>query len=164
MAQHDFMPYRAPNGATETLSFRSSTGQTFLAGEPVIINAAGRLIEAGSDPASVAGIAAHRSTDVDGNDFASNSRMTVYGTSPSQIYKTRRLSINGNGVLTATSFSADRLGEPAGFILNSGVWFLDTASGNLLTTIVGIMDQNGRNLTDPNVLSGDGFWALFHFV
>ncbi len=162
MAEQDIRHYQAPNGVIDMRSFPVTAGESFRAGEPVVVGAAGTLGECTDDPASLAGIAAHRSQDVDGVDLGVGTTVSVYGASPGQIFITRRFATDGAG--TAVAPTLTNIGELAGLDLSGGIWTLDTGQGNLICSIVGVQDISGNNLSDPNVLPGAGLWVLFTFV
>jgi hypothetical protein len=160
MAERDFMPYQCEG---ERVAFPVAAGQTFLAGEPVVLQAAGTLIEATDDPSAIDGIACHRTpTDLNGNPAGVGSRVTVYRISKDQVYKTKNFATDGAG--TAVVPALTNVGDQAGLTLASGVWSVDIGTGNLLVQIVGVRDIDGRDLADPNVLAGAGLWVLFRFI
>ncbi len=162
MAEQDFRHYQAPDGVVDMRSFPVTAGESFRAGEPVVVAAAGTLGECADDPASVDGIAAHRSVDHDGVDLGVGTPITVYGTSPSQVFISRRFATDGDG--TAASPALTNVGDLAGFDLNAGVWTVDIGQNNLIVKIVGVQDANGRDLGNPNILPGTGVWVLFSFI
>lgn len=162
MGFQDLRHYRAPDGVVDMLSFPVAASQAFLAGEPVVVGAAGTITECVTDPSVVTGIAAHKSTDVDGNDLGVGTQVTVYGTSPSQVFITKNFATDGSG--TAATPALTSIGDQAGLSLASGTWYLDTGTANLLCEVVGVQDAAGNNLSDPNVLPGTGVWVLFRFI
>ncbi len=159
MSKQDFRHYQSPNGITDLHAYPVTASETFLAGEPVVVAAAGTLGECADDPSVIAGMAAHGSLDVDNADLGVGSPVTVYGFTPGQVFITRRFATDGAG--TAATPALTNVGDLAGFDLSSGVWTLDTGQGNLLARIVGVQDISGNNLGDPNVLPGTGVWVLF---
>ncbi len=163
MSARDFNWYSSNTGAPDPRGFPITASQAFLEGEPVILVAAGTLSEAATDPASIVGIAAGRSTDVDGNAFAAGRLITTYGIGPEQIYKTTSFTSDGAGATAAVPTLAN-IGDVAGLALTGGVWSLDTGTANLIAEIVGVLDSNGRNLSDPVLSSGTGSIVLFRFV
>ena len=160
MSARDIMPYKE----IETRAFPVAASQSFQAGEPVVVQAAGTLIEAATDPSTIDGIAAHRSTDVDGTDLGVGQRVTVYEVGPRQTFRTNSITSDGAGA-TALVPTLANIGDFAGLALTGGgVWSLDTGANNLLCKIVGVLDRDGRDLSDPNLLPGTGVTALFTFV
>lgn len=139
-----------------------TASQTFRAGEPVTLVGAGTLSEAGDDPPSVAGIAAHRSTDRDGTDFGAGFLVTVYKGGPDQTFRTTSFATDGAGTQVAPALTS--IGDLAGLTLLAGVWSLDTGATNTICEVTGVLDSNGRNLSDPNLLSGTGSIVLFRFI
>ena len=162
MARQDILHYSANNGVPEMRAFPVTAGQSFQQGEPVVVVAAGTLSECADDPPSVDGIAAHRSTDVDGTDLGVGTPITVYGIAPGQTFKTKNFATDGAGTTTAPALT--NVGDLAGFDLSGGNWFLDTGQNNLITQIVGVRDAAGNDLGNPNVLPGAGVWVLFQFI
>ena len=128
----------------------------------MVVVAAGTLSECADDPAVVTGIAAHRSQDVDGVDLGVGSPVTVYRSSPGQVFITRRFATDGAG--TAATPALTNVGDLAGLDLSGGIWTLDTGQNNLVCRIEGVQDITGNNLADPNVLPGAGLWVLFTFA
>ena len=162
MGVHDLRHYRAPDGVVEMNSFPATASQTFLAGEPVQVVAAGTLSECATDPPTVDGIAAHGTTDVDGNSLGTTHPITVYGTSPNQVFISRRFATDGAG--TAATPALTNIGDFAGLSLSGGIWYVDTGAANAIIKIIGVQDIAGNDLGDPKVLPGTGVWVLFHFV
>lgn len=160
MSERDFMPYQCEG---ERIAFPVTAGQTFLAGEPVAVSAAGTLSEAGDDPSTISGIACHRTpTNLIGGSAGVGSRVTVYRISKDQVYKTKNFATDGAG--TAVVPALTNIGDQAGLTLASGVWSVDTGTANLLVEVVGVRDIDGRDLADPNILPGAGHWVLFRFI
>jgi hypothetical protein len=163
MAVQDIQHFSAPNGDTDMRAYPVTASQTFVAGEPVVVIAAGTLSECADDPSAVTGIAAHKSTDVKGASLGTTHPITVYRGSPGQIFKTRNFATDGGG--TAATPTLAHIGDYAGLDFTSGTdWFLDTGQNNLICEIVGVRDAAGNNLGDPRVLPGTGVWVLFTFV
>lgn len=162
MADQDIRHFRAPNGAIDMQSFPVTATQTFRQGEPVVVIAAGTLSECADDPAVVSGIAAHRSTDAGGTDLGVGTQVSVYRSSPGQVFITRRFATDGAG--TATAPALTNVGDLAGLDFSGGIWTLDTGQDNLICRIEGVQDIAGNNLGDPNVLPGTGLWVLFTFA
>jgi hypothetical protein len=154
MAVQDFQHFRAPDGVPDMQSFPVTASQSFMAGEPVVLIAAGTLSECSDDPSAITGIAAHRSTDVDG--------VTVDISCPGQVFKTNNFSTTSG---TAATPALTNIGDLAGLDFSNGTdWFLDTSQDNLLCRIVGVRDAMGNDLGDPRVLPGTGVWVLFTFL
>jgi hypothetical protein len=160
MAERDFMPYQCEG---ERIAFPVTAGETFLAGEPVALGAAGTLSEAGDDPSTITGIACHRTpTNLIGGSAGVGSRVTVYRVSKDQVYKTKKFAENGDGTVLVPTLT--NVGEQAGLTHSGDDWYVDIGTNNLLAEIVGIRDIDGRDLADPNVLPGAGLWVLFRFI
>ena len=163
MSDRDFSWYSSTTGTPSMAAYPSAGGETFRVGEPTTIhNTSGQLVEAGTDPPDVAGIAAHRSTDRDGTSFGSGFLVTVYKGGPDQTFRTTKFATDGAG--TAAVPVIANIGKIAGFIVVAGSWFLDLGAGNGICEVTGILDSNGRNLSDPNLLSGTGSIVLFRFI
>ena len=163
MAVQDIQHFSAPNGVVDMRAYPQTASETFVAGEPVVLVAAGTLSECGDDPSAVTGIAAHRTTDHDGVDRGVGAPVTVYQASPGQVFKTQNFATDGAG--TAATPALTNVGDLAGLDFTSGTdWFLDIGQDNLICEIVGVRDAAGNNLSDPNVLPGTGVWVLFTFI
>jgi hypothetical protein len=162
MAQQDIRHYQAPNGVVDIRSYPVTASQAFLEGEPVTLTNAGTLSECSDDPARVTGIAAHKSSDVDGTDLGVGTPISVYGTDPSQVFITKKFATDGDG--TAATPALTNVGDLAGLDLNAGVWTLDIGQDNVICEILGVQDISGRDLGDPNLLAGTGVWVLFRFI
>ncbi len=163
MSDRDFAWYSSSDGRPAITARPVTASQSFRVGEPVEVVAAGTLSESTSDPASVTGIAAHRSTNQNGTDFGAGFLVTIYQTSSNQIFKTTSFTSDGAGATAAVPTAAN-VGDLAGLALTGGVWSLDTGTGNLICEITGVLDSNGRNLGDPNLLPGTGSIVLFRFI
>ena len=162
MSKQDIRHFTAPNGAVDTKSFPVTAGQTFQQGEPVVISAAGTAGECTDDPSVIDGIAAHRSTDVNGTDLGVGTQITIYAPGSGQVFISRRFARDGAG--TAVAPALTDVGDLAGFDLSGGIWSVDSGQDNLLVQITGVQDAAGNNLSDPNVLPGAGVWVLFEFI
>lgn len=162
MSRQDILHFSSPDGVTGLRAYPVTASQSFQQGEPVVVGAAGTLGECADDPASVTGIAAHRSTDVNGTDLGVGSQITVYTAGPNDTFKTRRFATDGSG--TAATPTLTNVGEFAGLDFSGGVWTLDTLKNNLICEITGVRDSAGNNLSDPNILPGAGLWVLFKFL
>ena len=161
MSVHDFRHYRAPNGVADTKSFPVTASETFVAGEPVVVAAAGTLGECGDDPSAVDGIAAHAPVNSDGSTFSVGQPVTVHGTGSDQVFITKRFATDGAG--TAATPALTSIGDLAG-LTGPGTWYLDTGAANKICKVIGVQDAAGNNLGDPNVLPGTGVWVLFNFI
>ena len=144
------------------VAYPVTASQTFRVGEPVTVVAAGTLSEAADDPTDIAGIAAHRSTDRAGVDFGVGFQVTIYRGGPDQVFRTTSFATDGAGTQATPTLA--NIGDLAGLTLAAGVWSLDTGAANGLCEVTGILDSNGRNLSDPNLLSGTGSIVLFRFI
>ena len=162
MSRQDILHFSSPDGVTGLRAYPVTASQTFQQGEPVVVIAAGTLSECADDPSSVTGIAAHRSTDVNGTDLGVGTPITVYTAGPNDTFKTNNFATDGAG--TAAVPTLTNVGELAGLDLSSGVWTLDTDQNNLICEIVGVRDAAGNDLSNPNVLPGAGLWVLFKFL
>ena len=163
MSARDFAFYTSTTGSQNSMARPITASQSFLEGEPVTVVAAGTLSECLTDPADVAGIAAMRSTDVDGTAHPVGTLITLHAGAADQIFKTTSITSDGAGATTLVPTLAN-IGDLAGFALTGGVWSLDTGTNNLLCEITGVLDRDGRNLSDPNLLPGAGSIVLFRFV
>ena len=163
MARDDIRPWRSPTGGEEILSFPVTAAQSFLRGEPVALIAAGTLSIAGSDPASIEGIAAHQATDRQGTALAVGSRVAVTGTPDTQVWRCDNFATDGSGT-AATPTQANAQGELAGLVLNGSDWYVDTGAGNLLVVIDDVLDENGNIISDIRTLFGTATSVLFRFV
>jgi hypothetical protein len=138
-------------------AFPVMAGRSFRAGEPVVVRAEGDLNEASTDPSIITGIAAHGAIDGRGNRLPGGSPVTVYGTSPGQVFITKKFKVAG----TETAPVQTNIGDLVGMKVTGGVWFLDTGAGNLNFRVTGVQDISGRDIADPNTLAGTGVWVLF---
>ena len=162
MSVQDFRHFQAPNGVVDMRSFPATASQSFSAGEPVVLTAAGTLSECTDDPSAVTGIAAHRSTDVKGNSLGTTHPITVYMASEGQVFITRNFSTTSG---TAATPALTNIGDLAGLDFSGDPdWALDTSQNNLICRIVGVQDAMGNYLGDPRVLPGTGVWVLFTFL
>ena len=161
MAEFDFEVHHTPGSDEDRLGYPVTASQTFLAGEPVVVTAAGRLSEATDDPASVRGIAAHRSTDRNGDSFPEGQTVTVILTGDT-VFRTQNFATDGAGTLVTPIVS--NIGDPAGFTLSGDDWSLDTGTANVIAEVVAILDIFGNYIDDPNALAGDGLKVLFRFI
>ena len=162
MGFQDLRHYRAPEGDVEMLSFPVTASQSFVAGEPVVVTAAGTLSACADDPSAVDGIAAHKSSDRRGTDLGVGHPVTVYGTSKSQIFITKNFATDGSG--TAATPAITNVGDLAGYELTSGTWSVDIGQNNLILQIVGVQDAAGNDLGNPNILPGTGVWVLYRHI
>ena len=163
MAAYDIMPFSSPGGNPGRRAFPVTASQTFQAGEPVVLTAAGTLSECADDPSALDGIAAHRSTDVDGTDQGVGFQVTTYAPLRNQIFRCNNFATDGAG--TAVAPTLTDIGTLGGLtFLNSLDWVVDMGTANMILCIVGVQDSNGRDLSDPNLLVGAGVTALFTFV
>lgn len=162
MADRDLEWYSSNTGGPDMRAGPVTAAQAFRTGEPVVGIAAGTLSEAGDDPSAITGIAAHRTTDVDGTDLGVGHPVTYYGTGPEQVFKTTNFATAGAGVAVTPSLTD--IWDLAGLTLASGVWSLDTGTNNLIAEIIGVLDNKGVNLADPNLLPGTGSVVLFRFI
>ncbi len=163
MAARDIMPYRTTDGSQQhTASYALNAAQTFLAGEPVILEGTGHLSIAVTDPAVIVGIAAHRSTDVNGTSYLTDTYVTVYGVDSTQLYKCRNIATDGSG--TAVEPGKSRIGELAGLVLNGSDWFVDTGANNLICEIVEVRDSVGNLIGDVTLVNSTGTWTIVRFL
>ncbi len=162
MSERDINWYRSNTGGPDMRAAAATASQTFQAGEPVVVVAAGTLSEAGDDPSAISGIAAHRTTDVEGTDFGVGRQITFYGIGNAQEFKTKNFATDGAGT-SATPTGAIR-GDLAGLTLASGVWSLDTGTNNLIAEITAVFDNKGFNLNDPVLSPGTGVEVHFRFI
>ncbi len=163
MASRDFMPFRTLDGSPEQRVSRGVTAsETFLVGEPLAQQAGGRAAIAVTDPSTIVGIAAHRSTDVNGTSLAGDTQITLYGVGSNQLYKTRNFAIDGSG--TSITPTVALIGDFAGLILNGSDWFVDTGANNSICEIVGLRDRNGRDINDPNLVPETIVFTIFRFI
>jgi hypothetical protein len=163
MASRDFMPFRTLDGSQEQRVSRGVTSsETFLVGEPIAQQSGGRAAIATTDPSTVVGIAAHRSTDVNGTSLAGDTQITLYGVGRNQLYKTRNFSTSGTG--TSATPAVTRIGDFAGLILNGSDWYVDTGANNKICEIVGLRDRNGRDISDPSHVVETIVFTIFRFI
>jgi hypothetical protein len=163
MSVQDFRHYQSPNGVIDTHAFPMTASQTFAAGEPVVVIAAGTLSECADDPPAVTGIAAFKATDMRGTSAPAGAPITVYMATPGQVFITRNFATAGAGAAVTPTLA--NIGDLAGFDFTNGTdWVLDTGQDNLLCRVTGVQDAAGNNLGDPRVLPGTGVWVLFTFL
>ncbi len=162
MAARDIAWYSSKDGSPDPFSYAVTASQSFLEGEAVLVVAAGTLSEAADDPSAITGIAAHRSTDVDGTALPVGRRVTVYRTSPGQVFRTTNFATDGAG--TAATPTVANVGDTAGLDFSGGNWFLDTNKNNVICAIVDVLDSKGQSLSDPLLNVGTGSIVLFEFI
>ena len=159
MARDDITPYK---GDGDRISHPITASQAFLSGEPVAL-VAGTLSEAGDDPASISGIAATQSIRANGTAHPVGTMMTVYSAQDTQTFRARNFATDGAG--TAVVPTAAVVGDLAGLTLTGGGdWVVDTGTANLILEVLGVLDSQGQNLGDPNLLPGAGSQVLFRFL
>ncbi len=166
MSARDFMPFRTLGGGSEERLAGSIDGsETFLAGEPLVMDSTvGRLTEASSDPPTIFGISAEGALDADGNSRAVWNTITFYGIGRDQVYKTKNFATDGSGT-QATTISTAIIGDYGGLIKASGDWFFDTGAENKICEVLSIEDAQGRNVGDINTLTeGGAVWIFFRFI
>ncbi len=162
MAANDFAWYSSTTGIASRVSYPATAAQTFEAGEPVTLIAAGTLSECLDDPADVAGIATHNTTDVLGVDKGVGYPVTVEKGGPDQTFKTNNFATDGAG--TAAVPTIANIGDLAGFDLSGGVWTLDTGQDNLICEVVGVLDKDGRPMGHTSIAVGAGAIVLFRLI
>lgn len=175
MAARDLMPYISPRGgSTLTSAYPIGAGETFLQGEPVVLDANGNLTISGSNPAAVLGIAAenyedagsHLDTGAYGTPVAVTGRkITIYRPTDDQLFITQNFATDGLG--NATTPAATDLGDQAGLILNGGFWVLDTGAGNKICEVEDVLDEQKQPISTPagsGLLFGTALWVVFRFL
>jgi hypothetical protein len=143
------------------------SGQTFQPGEPVVVDADGTIDECGSDPVTVTGIALGSSQGKDANGIAgtvaNGTQISFYKPVNGQLFVTRRFATDGAG--TAATPAVTSVGDTAGFILASDIWYVDTGAANVHVEIVAVLDDNGAPLGDTTVrTTGTGTQVVFGFL
>jgi hypothetical protein len=153
LAKNDIRPSRpGSSGAQHLTAYPITTGQTFEAGEVVVVAAAGTLSEAGDDPATVAGIAAGSSqgktaAGVDGS-VPDGTMIPVYTATDEQVFETRNFATDGAGTAVVPTLAV--VGDQAGFTFTGGVWSVDTGTANLHVEIIEVLDEQGSPLGNQN--------------
>jgi hypothetical protein len=163
MAVNDIRALRSPRGGSfEVAGFPLTAAANINEGEPVVVTA-GAIVEAATDPVTIQGIAAGRTTDADGTVFAAGTPIPVIQTDAGQQWVCNNFATDGAGTAVVPT-QANAIGVLAGLTLAGGVWFVDTGAANLLARIVDVQDAEGRSITDPNQNTGAGMAVIFRFV
>jgi hypothetical protein len=166
---------RVRSGKHEIREYPLETGQSFLEGEPVVVDTtSGEIEECGSDPATVTGIAATNSQNsvVTTGGLADNTLIGVYlpideclfvcnvgGTAAAG----NRFATDGAGT-AATPTAANAVGEEAGFILASNNWFIDTGAANKHVVIEALYNSSGENIKQVGATSTTAATMTFSFI
>jgi hypothetical protein len=165
MSANDIMPWGSPLGGHIQVSYAPmKSGETFRVGEPVSIDNTGNLTESGSDPVPMdfAGIAlapagytrngtAVSLNPVTGANFAAGDNVPFVKALPGQMFISANFSTGGSGVtvMPLANATADSLvGESAGMVLTTNVWFVDSGSTAARTAfrIEAFLDANKTNI------------------
>lgn len=171
MAKNDILPYKANANETGPIAdlqhFGLGASESFTVGEPVAVNAAGRLTESADDPGpeDFIGIAAGCGDTVGSTDtigiFRTAKGMFTPGAVPNRpvtgdlipvwiagpgtklIFKV--FATDGAG--TAATPALANIGDMAGLSLTAGVWSVDTGtSSTKFIRIVDVVDANGDSV------------------
>jgi hypothetical protein len=162
MTREDIMPcvWRGMNMPAMS-SFGLNAAETFLRGEPVAINAAGRLTESADDPVltDLLGIAAEDGDTTNASGLATartrfgqfddgllqtGDLINVWIPTYLNFFQTGNYTTDGTGFGDAMAIA--ELGERAGLTLLAGVWGLDTAVANFTCRIVDFLTDNGLSI------------------
>ena len=174
MAARDLMPHVSPSGSPLTSAYPVAAATTILVGEPVVLNAGGELVLAGTNPAAVLGVAAESSVRSGSHlpggayantTFAAGRKVTVYKPTDDALFKTLNFARDGAG--TAVTPAQTDLGDQAGFTLVGGVWMLDTGAGNLIAEVEDILDAQGNPIAiaaGQSILFGVATTVVFRFL
>lgn len=163
MSAQDIRTYRADRGGKFQVSgYPMAAGASFLPGEPLVFNGSGAVVQATTDPASVIGISAYSSRDIDGNTVPTGSAISVIEPDNSQLWTCRRFATDGAGT-AATPTQANAIGKTAGLTLSGSTWTVDTGAANTILRIEDVLDAFGRSVASPG-LHGTGNTVVFRFV
>lgn len=167
MARNDIRPYLSSQGGHPRMDIAPlGSGASFVEGEPLVYSS-GAVSEAGSDPGSVAGIAAVPASPTAVSNFVRFARAAgtsiQFYPSDDQKFICENFATDGSGTAT-TPTQANAVGQGAGFILNGSDWYIDTGAGNLLVLIEQVLDSRHNDITDPNLNVGTGSAVVFRFL
>lgn len=163
MTREDIMPcvWRGMNMPAMS-SFGLNAAETFQRGEPVALNAAGRLTESADDPVltDLLGIAAEDGDTTNASGLATaktrfgqftdtqilaaGDLISVWIPTYLNFFQTGNYSTDGTGFGDAMAIGD--IGERAGLTLLAGVWGLDTAAANFTCRIVDFLTDNGLSI------------------
>jgi len=163
MSRDDIKPsvWRGMN-APAMMSYGLNAAETFQRGEPVSVNAIGRLTESADDPAAVdlLGIAAmdgdtgnasglatarNRFGQFDDTQLVTTGDLIeVWIPHYLNFFETGNYSVNG--VSFGSTMAIPELQERAGLTLLAGVWGVDLATANFTCRIVDFLSRNGLSI------------------
>ena len=162
--RNDIRVYRqARGGHFQCSPYSMAAGATFLPGEPVVFDGAGFIVEAGSDPAAVLGIAADSSIDIEGRIRTTGSSISVIEVNPSQLWVCDAFATDG-AATPATPTQANAIGRTGGLTLNVATWTIDIGAANAILTIDDVIDRGGISVTKPGFVRGPGFHVIVRFL
>jgi len=163
MARNDLVPFSSSRGGNDHIqAYPLGAAQTFDEGDPVVFSS-GTLIEASNDPASVAGVAAARSSGQGGTVRATGTMIQVNQLSADQTFKTDNFATDGSST-AATPTQANAVGATAGFTVTGGVWFVDTGAANHIVQIEKVLDTAGHDIANPDLSTSTGNWVVFRGI
>jgi hypothetical protein len=174
---NDIKPWSSPlGGHIEIQHYRMNASETFVAGEPVAVNADGELTESADDAAAVdvIGIAlAPASYKIGGSAVTKNPRTGAAYTTGDMVpvviardgqqFITSNFSAAGSAFGDASPALAD-LHDEVGLSLISGVWGVDQSASNNTCRIVDILDTNKNSIQDPRYSANTGVYVVFEIV
>ncbi len=145
------------------LQYASQTATAdFEEGEPVVVLASGRMVEAADDPIAVNGIAAMRSTDADGAAIGVGLPISFYPADPENVFRTRNFATDGTGAAAVPTIAS--VGDSAGLSHVGVDWSLDTGAANGICVVVQVLNQTGRTIDHPDTVDTVGVTVLFRFI
>lgn len=181
MAKNDIRPFSHPMGGHGRVHWvRLNASETFVAGEPVSINADGELTESADDPvdADLFGIALASGDTVGATDGNGTFKFKIGAFAPGTGYPTtgdlvpvqvpdsntyfitKNFSAAGSAFADASPALAD-IGDEVGLSLISGSWGVDQSATNNTCRIVDVLDAN---LNSIQLSGGTGTQVVFQIV
>ena len=170
MAFDDIRVHTSPHGGHDrAIQIGVGAGETFLRGEPVAINAAGRLTESASDAvdADCIGVAAAGGDTTapgtmdwrTGILIVTGGLVPVHLASPHTYFITENFATDGAGTLAVPVITT--IGDAASLVLAAGTWFVDTGGASNICRIMDVLDVDGRSIQESG---GTGVSVVFVIV
>ena len=165
MARNDLVPFSSSRGGNDHIQaypLGGTPAQTFDEGDPVVFSS-GTLIEASNDPASVAGVAAARSSGAGGTVRTTGTMIQVNPLTADQTFKSDNFATDGSSTVVVPT-AANAIGATAGFTVTGGVWFVDTGAANHIVQIEKVLDTAGHDIANPDLSTGACNWVVFRGI
>ena len=136
---------------------------SFTEGAPITLNVTGRIVEVGSNPDTVDGISAIRSTNSDGTVLEVGTPITYYPAESESEFKSNNFATDGAGTAVVPTIS--NVNDTAGFIHLGGVtWFIDTGAGNHHVQITAILNAANQDIDGPRTVDRVASRIQFRFL